>query len=72
MQKFEKAPESKVIFDTNAPVAVRSKVPDSEFPVMQCLTGEEWWGDVHSEEGVEISSAESCRDKPDQTIKMII
>ncbi|KAL4842678.1 hypothetical protein H8958_015991 [Nasalis larvatus] len=38
MQKFEKAPESKVIFDANAPVAVRSKVPDSEFPVMQCLT----------------------------------
>ncbi|XP_016869284.1 thyroglobulin isoform X4 [Homo sapiens] len=38
MQKFEKVPESKVIFDANAPVAVRSKVPDSEFPVMQCLT----------------------------------
>ncbi|XP_063565591.1 thyroglobulin isoform X6 [Gorilla gorilla gorilla] len=38
MQKFEKVPESKVIFDANAPVAVRSKVPDSEFPVMKCLT----------------------------------
>ncbi|XP_032109842.1 thyroglobulin isoform X3 [Sapajus apella] len=38
MQKFEKAPESKVVFDANAPAAVRSKVPDSEFPAMQCLT----------------------------------
>nr|XP_054102612.1 thyroglobulin isoform X1 [Callithrix jacchus] len=38
MQKFEKTPESKVVFDASAPVAVRSKVPDSEFPVMQCLT----------------------------------
>ncbi|XP_003792914.1 thyroglobulin [Otolemur garnettii] len=37
MQKFEEAPESKVIFDANTSVAVRSQVPGSEFPLMQCL-----------------------------------
>ncbi|XP_069321496.1 thyroglobulin [Eulemur rufifrons] len=37
MQKFEKAPESKVVFDANVPMAIRSKVPGSEFSLMQCL-----------------------------------
>ncbi|XP_008568520.1 PREDICTED: thyroglobulin [Galeopterus variegatus] len=37
MQKFEKAPESKVIFNGDVPVVVRSKVPDSESPLVQCL-----------------------------------
>ncbi|MBZ3872023.1 Thyroglobulin [Sciurus carolinensis] len=37
MQKFEKAPESKVIFNTNAPVMVGSTVSGSDTPLMQCL-----------------------------------
>ncbi|XP_004642544.1 thyroglobulin [Octodon degus] len=37
MQKFEKAPEWKVIFNADAPGMVRSKVPGSESPLMQCL-----------------------------------
>ncbi|XP_021107473.1 thyroglobulin isoform X1 [Heterocephalus glaber] len=37
MQKFEEAPEWKVIFDADAPGIVRSKVPGSESPLMQCL-----------------------------------
>ncbi|XP_037658919.1 thyroglobulin isoform X3 [Choloepus didactylus] len=37
MRKFEKAPESKVIFSADVPVMVRSKVPGSEAPLMQCL-----------------------------------
>ncbi|KAK2095028.1 hypothetical protein P7K49_026444 [Saguinus oedipus] len=63
MQKFEKAPESKVVFDANAPVAVRSKVPDSEFPVMQCLTGEERRGDVHSEPSSHTNESRAIQDK---------
>nr|AIY27452.1 thyroglobulin [Fukomys anselli] len=37
MQKFEKAPEWKVIFNADSPGMVRSKVPGSESPLMQCL-----------------------------------
>ncbi|XP_036063969.1 thyroglobulin isoform X1 [Onychomys torridus] len=37
MQKFEKAPESKVIFDANSPVIVKSKVPGADSPLVQCL-----------------------------------
>uniref|UniRef100_H0VF67 Thyroglobulin n=1 Tax=Cavia porcellus TaxID=10141 RepID=H0VF67_CAVPO len=37
MQKFEKAPEWKVNFSAAAPGMVRSKVPGSDSPLMQCL-----------------------------------
>uniref|UniRef100_A0A8C5YWL3 Thyroglobulin n=1 Tax=Marmota marmota marmota TaxID=9994 RepID=A0A8C5YWL3_MARMA len=37
IRKFEKVSDSKVIFNTNAPVMVKSKVPGSEPSVMQCL-----------------------------------
>ncbi|XP_042555885.1 thyroglobulin isoform X1 [Dipodomys spectabilis] len=37
MQKFEKAPEWKVVFSADAPAIVRSKVPVSESPLVQCL-----------------------------------
>ncbi|KAM5280719.1 thyroglobulin [Ctenodactylus gundi] len=37
MQKFEKASAWKVIFNANASAVVKSKVPGSEFPLMQCL-----------------------------------
>ncbi|XP_051015534.1 thyroglobulin isoform X2 [Acomys russatus] len=37
MQKFEKAPESKVIADANSPVIVKSRVPGAEFPLVQCM-----------------------------------
>lgn len=58
MRKFEKAPDSKVIFNTDAPVMVRSKVPGSEFPLMQCLAGKGRWGDGHVGNGVEMCSAD--------------
>ncbi|XP_005398080.1 PREDICTED: thyroglobulin [Chinchilla lanigera] len=37
MQKFEKAPEWKVIFSADAPGMLRSRVPGFESPLMQCL-----------------------------------
>ncbi|KAF5915298.1 hypothetical protein HPG69_011763 [Diceros bicornis minor] len=37
MQKFEKVPESKVLFNADIAVVVGSKVPGSESPLMQCL-----------------------------------
>ncbi|ELK11652.1 Thyroglobulin [Pteropus alecto] len=37
MQKFEKAPESKVVFDADVAVGVKSRVPGSESPLVQCL-----------------------------------
>ncbi|XP_076412115.1 thyroglobulin [Peromyscus maniculatus bairdii] len=37
VQKFEKAPEWKVIFDANSPVVVKSKVPGADSPLVQCL-----------------------------------
>ncbi|XP_007938731.1 thyroglobulin [Orycteropus afer afer] len=37
MREFERVPESKVIFSADVPVTVRSKVPGSELPLMQCL-----------------------------------
>ncbi|XP_023613541.1 thyroglobulin [Myotis lucifugus] len=39
MQKFEKVPESKVVFDAEVAAGVRSQVPGSEFPLAQCLAG---------------------------------
>lgn len=45
MRKFEKALESQVIFGANVTAVGRSKVPGSESPLMQCLTGKGWWGD---------------------------
>ncbi|XP_006155589.1 thyroglobulin [Tupaia chinensis] len=39
MQKFEKVPESKVIFNADVSVMVKSKVPGSESSLMQCLAG---------------------------------
>ncbi|XP_006879337.1 PREDICTED: thyroglobulin [Elephantulus edwardii] len=38
MRKFEKVPESKVIFSVDAPVMIRSKAPGSESPLIECLT----------------------------------
>uniref|UniRef100_A0ABI7WJ79 Thyroglobulin n=1 Tax=Felis catus TaxID=9685 RepID=A0ABI7WJ79_FELCA len=38
MQKFEKAPDSKVTFHADVTVAGRSRVPGSESPLTQCLT----------------------------------
>lgn len=40
MQKFEKVPESKVVFDAEVATGVRSRVPGSESPLAQCLAGE--------------------------------
>ncbi|XP_073086260.1 thyroglobulin [Manis javanica] len=37
MQKFEKAPESKVVFNADVAVVVKSKVPANESPLVQCL-----------------------------------
>ncbi|KAM7075694.1 thyroglobulin [Molossus nigricans] len=37
MQKFEKAPESEAVFDTNVAVGVGSEVPGPGSPLMQCL-----------------------------------
>ncbi|XP_006830780.1 PREDICTED: thyroglobulin [Chrysochloris asiatica] len=37
MRTFEKVPESKVIFSSDAPVMIRSRVPGSKSPLMQCL-----------------------------------
>ncbi|XP_036293424.1 thyroglobulin [Pipistrellus kuhlii] len=37
MQKFEKVPESKVVFDAEVAAGVRSRVPGSESPLAQCL-----------------------------------
>ncbi|XP_060058359.1 thyroglobulin [Erinaceus europaeus] len=37
MRKFEKFPESKMIFKEDISTSVRSKVPDSEASLMQCL-----------------------------------
>ncbi|ERE63014.1 neuroligin-3 isoform 2 [Cricetulus griseus] len=37
MQKFEKVPEAKVIFDASSPVIVKSKVPSAGSPLVQCL-----------------------------------
>ncbi|KAK1331879.1 hypothetical protein QTO34_007555 [Cnephaeus nilssonii] len=39
MQKFEKVPESKVVFDAEVAAEVRSQVPGSESPLAQCLAG---------------------------------
>ncbi|KAI4565683.1 hypothetical protein MJT46_009058 [Ovis ammon polii x Ovis aries] len=39
MRKFEKLPESKVIFNADVAVMVRSEVPGSEPSLMQCLAG---------------------------------
>uniref|UniRef100_A0A8C0WJV7 Thyroglobulin n=1 Tax=Castor canadensis TaxID=51338 RepID=A0A8C0WJV7_CASCN len=39
MQKFEKAPESKVIFNADTPGLVKSRIPGSESPLVQCLAG---------------------------------
>ncbi|XP_059528341.1 thyroglobulin [Myotis daubentonii] len=39
MQKFEKVPESKVVFDAEVATGLRSQVPGSEFPLAQCLAG---------------------------------
>ena len=48
MQKFEKVPESKVIFDANSPVIVKSKVPGADSPLVQCLAGKPR-GNAHME-----------------------
>lgn len=40
MQKFEKVPESEVVFDADMALGVGSKVPGSGSPLMQCLAGE--------------------------------
>lgn len=40
MRKFEKLPESKVIFDADVAVLVKSEVPGSESSLTQCLAGE--------------------------------
>ncbi|KAM5314931.1 thyroglobulin [Glossophaga mutica] len=37
MQKFEQAPGSKVMFNADVATGVRSKVPGSESPLVQCL-----------------------------------
>ncbi|XP_046498238.1 thyroglobulin [Equus quagga] len=37
MQKFEKVPESQVLFNADVAVEVRSRVPDSDSPLIQCL-----------------------------------
>ncbi|XP_037369130.1 thyroglobulin [Talpa occidentalis] len=37
MRKFEKVPESNVIYSADVAVAVRSRVPGSESPLVQCL-----------------------------------
>uniref|UniRef100_A0A8C6RKV2 Thyroglobulin type-1 domain-containing protein n=1 Tax=Nannospalax galili TaxID=1026970 RepID=A0A8C6RKV2_NANGA len=37
MRKFEKLPEAKVLFNTDAPAIVRSRVPDLDSPLVQCL-----------------------------------
>nr|XP_034372442.1 thyroglobulin isoform X2 [Arvicanthis niloticus] len=37
IRKFEKAPESKVIFDASSPVIVKSRVPSADSPLVQCL-----------------------------------
>ena len=39
MQKFEQAPGSKVMFNADVAMGVRSKVPASESPLAQCLAG---------------------------------
>lgn len=59
MQKFEKAPEWKVNFSAAAPGMVRSKVPGSDSPLMQCLAGEGHWGNKHRGNGVETSCADA-------------
>lgn len=61
MRKFEKAPESKVVLSADVAKGVRSSVPSSEFPLMECLAGEGWWGDGHLENGVETFSADFSR-----------
>lgn len=60
MQKFEKVPESKVVFDAEVAAGVRSQVPGSEFPLAQCLAGE-GWAHGHLENGVEAGSADLAR-----------
>lgn len=61
MQKFEKAPESTVVFSADVAVGVRSSVPGSEPRLMQCLAGKRWWGDGPLETGVEGSSTDLTR-----------
>lgn len=61
MQKFEKVPESQVLFNADVAVEVRSRVPDSDSPLIQCLAGEGWWRDGHMEKGIEISSTDLAR-----------
>lgn len=57
MQKFEKVPEAKVIFDASSPVIVKSKVPSAGSPLVQCLAGE--WDE----------EMPTCRDRANWTIQ---
>lgn len=67
MQKFEKVPESKVVFDAEVAAGVRSQVPGSEFPLAQCLAGERW--DVGTWRTVWKPVLPISQDKPDRTTK---
>lgn len=62
MRKFEKLPESKVIFTADVAV-LGSKVPDSESSLMQCLAGEGWWEGKarHLDSAIEICCAGLAR-----------
>ena len=61
MRKFEKLPESKVIFSADAAVMVRPEVPGSESSLTQCLAGEGRWGAGHVGGAIGIHSADLAR-----------
>lgn len=61
MRKFEKLPESKVIFNADVAVMVRSEVPGSEPSLMQCFTGEGQWGAGHVGGAIGIHGADLAR-----------
>lgn len=66
MQKFEKAPESKVVFNADVAVVVKSKVPANESPLVQCLAGKRWWGDG---EWYRNTHSRSWKDKSNKAMK---
>ena len=61
MRKFEKLPESKVIFSADVAVMVRSEVPGSESSLMQCLAGKGQWGDGHVGGAIGIHGADLAK-----------
>lgn len=74
MRKFEKVPESQVILSANVTAVGRSKVPGSESPLLQCLTGKGWWGGGRTQSSARLTLARLIKKNhwiPDEKLHFI-